>query len=146
MSTMQGAFGTHRRVNHWASLAVIAGLALMVGVAILASTAAPPVGPKVNPPPVPLVARQWFGGVLQTNLVAAETLPMGQLRKVFEPADLEAIAAARTEAAALAASKADEQWLDRYLRDVKSKAWAVPQPPTLTAPDGSRYQGKPLPD
>jgi hypothetical protein len=113
MSTMQGAFGTHRRVNHWASLAVIAGLALMVGVAILASTAAPPVGPKVNPPPVPLVARQWFGGVLQT---------------------------------ALAASKADEQWLDRYLRDVKSKAWAVPQPPTLTAPDGSRYQGKPLPD
>jgi hypothetical protein len=146
MSIVQGAFGSHRRVNPSVGLAVSVGLAAIVAVAIVASTAVRPVGPNDNPPPVPPVAMQWFGGVLQSNLVGAESLPMGSLRKVFEPADLEAIATARSQAAALAASRADAQMLDRSLREIKPKAWVVLQPQKVTAPQGSRYPGKPLPD
>jgi hypothetical protein len=145
MHAMQGAYHTHHRAMEMAGMAVIVGLAVILGIAIGAATATRQIGSTLNPPPVASVSRPWFGGTLQADLVAAEALPMGALRKVFDPADLEAITAARTQAAALAAARADAQLFDRYLKDIKSKVWTVPRPPTVPAPEDSTYWGKSLP-
>lgn len=51
-------------------------------------------------------------------------------------------AVSSTQAAALAASRADDQVFDRSMRVIKSQAWAVPQPPSVQAPEDSTYPGK----
>jgi hypothetical protein len=47
--------------------------------------------------------------------------------------------------AAIAASKADAEWLDSQVKALKSSRGTVAPPTAPTLPDGSRYEGKPLP-
>jgi hypothetical protein len=48
--------------------------------------------------------------------------------------------------AAIAASKADAQWLDSQVKALKSSRGTVEPPAAPALPDGSRYEGKPLPN
>lgn len=139
---IQGLFGTHR----W--LAGLVGLALVGSVAIVGVSAVTAPRAVVTPPP--------------TRAMVLSEVP---LAKVFDATERQAIAEARTQAAALAAarnddrtldrqlrgqatvtvdpialaaSKADERSLDRQLQALKSSAGTVTALPTT-------FAGKPLP-
>jgi hypothetical protein len=169
MHAMQGSYHAHHRAYDMAGLAVVLGLAAVVGLAILVSTAVRPTGgSSVDPPAVPLPAHTWFGGILEENLVGVETLPTTALRKVFAPSELQAIATARTQAAALAQSRAAETLFDRQIRVFKSNPWTAAltqsradesnldrQLRTIksnagvvipSTPSNTRYDGKAFPD
>jgi hypothetical protein len=145
MHAMQGAYHAHHRAADMAGLLVVVGLAVAVAVAILVSTAARPASQSVDPPATIAITSPWLGGIYRANLVGADTIPVAALQKVFDPTELQAIVAARTQAEALAASRADQSWLNGQLRAFKANAPAV-APATVPAPDNSRFEGKPLPN
>jgi hypothetical protein len=120
---------------------VMVVLAVIVGLAV--ATVARPV--PAYTPELPAFTNPLFGGTLRVNLVGLDTVPMPALRKVFDPTEIQAITAARTQAAALAATRTEEAWLASHLRIFKSYGRALAPAVTTPLPANWKYAGKALP-
>lgn len=117
----QGALGTHR------GLAGLLAIALVGVFAILGFMVANAPGPVAYITP----SGPTFDDYLTGNLVREDALGLATLRRVFDPTEIQAIVAARTQLAALAASRQEDRTQDRTVQQIKSGATVVTTPVTL---------------
>ncbi len=110
--TIQRTVGSHR------GLAGLLGIALIAAVVIAGASVALTQGPQE----VALVepAGPTYDDYLNANLLHEDAPGLTTLRKVFDRTELSAIGVARTQAAALAASRQDNQSLDSSVQRLKS--------------------------